>query len=118
MCARRYAERPKQELVRLDAFEILWSPLTAPVDYAADGGAAAGGGGARGGDAGAGAGGRGVPAWRWPCWRSCRSGRVWLPVTYFCLWMNRLMGWMPELGHCVVCGLDLRGGDGVVVADG
>jgi DNA repair protein RecO (recombination protein O) len=24
--------------------------------------------------------------------------------------MSRLMGWMPELGHCVVCGLDLRGG--------
>jgi DNA repair protein RecO (recombination protein O) len=50
---------------------------------------------------------------------------VWLPVTYFCLWMNRLMGWMPELGHCVVCGLDLRGGavwysatsDGVTCAD-
>jgi DNA repair protein RecO (recombination protein O) len=37
-------------------------------------------------------------------------GRVWLPVMYFALWMNRLMGWMPELGHCVVCGLDLRGG--------
>jgi DNA repair protein RecO (recombination protein O) len=33
-----------------------------------------------------------------------------MPVTYFALWMNRLMGWMPELGHCVVCGLDLRGG--------
>ena len=30
----RWAERPKQELARLDAFEILWSPLTAPVDYA------------------------------------------------------------------------------------
>ena len=30
---------------------------------------------------------------------------------YFCLWMNRLMGWMPELGHCVACGLDLRGPD-------
>ena len=52
-------------------------------------------------------------------------GRVWMPVTYFCLWMNRLMGWMPELGHCVVCGLDLRGGtvwysgtaDGVTCAD-
>ena len=35
------------------------------------------------------------------------------------------MGWMPELGHCVVCGLDLRGGtvwysatsDGVTCAD-
>jgi len=37
-------------------------------------------------------------------------GRVWMPVTYFALWMGRLMGWMPELGHCVVCGLDLRGG--------
>src|SRR5665213_3385242 len=52
-----YAERPRQDLARLDSFEI-----------------------------------------------------VWLPVTYFCLWMNRLMGWMPELGHCAVCGLDLRGG--------
>ena len=28
----RYAERPKQELVRLDAFEILSSPLSGPVD--------------------------------------------------------------------------------------
>ena len=37
-------------------------------------------------------------------------GKAGMPVTYFALWMNRLMGWMPELGHCVVCGLDLRGG--------
>src|SRR5258708_3157933 len=29
-----YAERPKQELVRLDAFEILSSPLARPIDYA------------------------------------------------------------------------------------
>src|SRR5260370_27826279 len=29
-----YSEWPKQELVRLDAFEILSSPLTRPVDYA------------------------------------------------------------------------------------
>src|SRR5260370_3522408 len=29
-----YAERPKQELVRLDSFEILSSPLRLPVDYA------------------------------------------------------------------------------------
>ena len=41
--------------------------------------------------------------------REVQVGRVWMPVTYFCLWMNRLMGWMPELGHCVVCGLDLSG---------
>ena len=52
-------------------------------------------------------------------------GRTGLPIAYFCLWMCRLMGWMPELGHCVVCGLDLRGGtvfytptsDGVTCAD-
>jgi DNA repair protein RecO (recombination protein O) len=24
--------------------------------------------------------------------------------------MNRLMGWMPELGTCIVCGSNLRGG--------
>src|ERR1700761_9226754 len=29
-----YAERPRQELMRLDAFEILSSPLTRPIDYA------------------------------------------------------------------------------------
>ena len=54
-----------------------------------------------------------------------KVGRVWMPITYFCLWMNRLMGWMPELGHCAACGLDLRGGavwyspaaDGVTCAD-
>ena len=52
-------------------------------------------------------------------------GRVWMPVTYFALWMNRLLGWMPELGHCAACGLDLSGGtvwyspasDGVTCAD-
>ena len=30
-----YTERPRQDLVRLDQFEILWSPLTAPVDISA-----------------------------------------------------------------------------------
>ena len=29
-----YAERPRQELVRLDGFEILSSPLSRPIDYA------------------------------------------------------------------------------------
>src|SRR6201995_465747 len=28
-----YAERPRQDLVRLDSFEILWSPLSDAVDY-------------------------------------------------------------------------------------
>src|ERR1700759_4257055 len=29
-----WAERPRQDLVRLDAFEILSSPMSRPVDYA------------------------------------------------------------------------------------
>src|ERR1700753_1591488 len=28
-----YTERPRHDLVRMDSFEILWSPMTAPVDY-------------------------------------------------------------------------------------
>jgi DNA repair protein RecO (recombination protein O) len=119
-----YAERPKQELVRLDAFEILSSPLSLPIDYdrtaalqmvaevleeAMPEGAPE--------DA--------VFRLALAVLEEIQVGRAWLPITYFCLWMNRLMGWMPELGHCVVCGLDLRGGtvwysatsDGVTCSD-
>jgi len=119
-----YAERPKQELVRLDAFEILSSPLSRPVDYARTAalqfvaevveeampeGAPE--------DA--------VFRLVLAVLDEMQVGRVWMPVTYFALWMNRLMGWMPELGHCVACGLDLRGGtvwysatgDGVTCGD-
>jgi len=104
-----YAERPKQELVRLDSFEILSSPLSRPVDYARTAalqfvaevveevlpeGAVE--------DA--------VFRLVLAVLEEMQVGRVWLPVTYFALWMSRLMGWMPELGRCAVCGLDLRGG--------
>lgn len=119
-----YTERLRQELVRLDAFEILTSPLSGAVDYertaalqlvaevleeALPEGAPE--------DA--------VFRLALAVLEEMQVGRVWLPVTYFCLWMNRLMGWMPELGHCVVCGLDLRGqtvwysgtSDGVTCSD-
>ena len=120
-----YTERPRQELVRLDSFEILWSPLTAPVDplrlaalqlvtevleeampdlapedaifrLALTTLTAM------------------QPSWPWtlgpgPLALGPGPSPVWLPVTYFCLWMNRLMGWMPDLSHCGACGLDLRG---------
>jgi DNA repair protein RecO (recombination protein O) len=119
-----YTERPKQELVRLDQFEILWSPLSAPINYmrtaglqlvtevleeampdlAAD---------------------DNIYRLAVTVLTSVQQGSVYLPVTYFCLWMNRLMGWMPELGHCAACGLDLKGSavywsptaDGVTCAD-
>jgi DNA repair protein RecO (recombination protein O) len=118
-----WAERPKQELVRLDAFEIVSSPMTTQVDYARVAaielvaevldelpeGAVE--------DA--------VFRLALAVLAELQVGRVWMPVTYFCLWMNRLMGWMPELGTCIVCGKDLRGrgvwyaptADGVTCAD-
>jgi DNA repair protein RecO (recombination protein O) len=118
-----WAERPKQDLVRLDAFEIVSSPMTAAVDFARVAaieliaevldelpeGAVE--------DA--------VFRLSLAVLAELHVGRVWMPVTYFCLWMNRLMGWMPELGHCVVCGRPLGGGavwysgtsDGVTCAD-
>jgi DNA repair protein RecO (recombination protein O) len=118
-----WAERPRQELVRLDAFEIVSSPMTEAVDFARVAaiellaevldelpeGAVE--------DA--------VFRLALAVLAELRVGRVWMPVTYFCLWMNRLMGWMPELGVCVVCGNRLSGGtvwyaaayDGVTCAD-
>jgi DNA repair protein RecO (recombination protein O) len=119
-----YAEKPKQDLVRLDAFEILWSPLKGPIDYertaalelvaevleevlpeqAPE-------------DA--------VFRLALAVIEQMQVGKIWMPVTYFALWMSRLMGWMPALGHCAACGLDLRGSavwwspaaDGVMCAD-
>jgi DNA repair protein RecO (recombination protein O) len=118
-----YAEKPRQELVRLDGFEILSSPMSKPVDYARTAalqmvaevleeampeGAPE--------DA--------VFRLAVAVMEELQVGRVWMPITYFALWMNRLMGWMPELGRCAACGLVLDGvvwysgaGDGVTCED-
>ena len=119
-----YTERPRQDLVRMDAFEILWSPLTERTDWPRAAGLQlvvevleeA------------------LPD-RAPddhlfrlslaVLAAMEAGQVWLPVTYFCVWMCRLMGWLPELGHCCVCGLDMAGkpvwwspaADGVTCSD-
>jgi DNA repair protein RecO (recombination protein O) len=34
---------------------------------------------------------------------------IWLPVTYFELWMTRLMGYLPDLSECLACGRSLNG---------
>jgi DNA repair protein RecO (recombination protein O) len=106
-----YAERPRQDLVRLDAFEILSSPMSRPVDYARVAalelvaevieeampeGAPE--------DA--------VFRLALAVLAELEVGRVWMPVTYFALWMSRLMGWMPELGRCSACGVVLDPKDG------
>ncbi len=35
---------------------------------------------------------------------------IWMPVTYFDLWLTRLVGFLPELTECIVCGRTLNGG--------
>ena len=34
---------------------------------------------------------------------------VWMPVTYFELWLTRLVGFLPELTECAICGCSLNG---------
>ena len=99
----QYVTRPRQDLVRLDSLEILRSPLAEPVDYAR---------------AAALAFYTEVLDEMLPdndpqdatfrlllhVLEQTRVGRIWMPVTYFALWMVRLMGWMPDLRRCTVCG--------------
>jgi DNA repair protein RecO (recombination protein O) len=35
----------------------------------------------------------------------------WMALTYFSLWMTRLMGLLPEISRCIVCGEPLRGAE-------
>jgi len=102
-----FVEKPGQELVRLDQLEMLRSPLSAPVDparlsvltlYAEVLGEA-------------------LPE-RDPqetVFRLVASvlertlvENPWMPLTYFQLWMTRLMGLLPDLTRCMVCGEALQ----------
>jgi DNA repair protein RecO (recombination protein O) len=110
-----FAERPRQELVRLDQLEIARSPLLAPVDQARmavlsfyaevlD---------------------EALPEHdpQDAVFRllisvleqtsAVQSDTVqpWMALTYFSLWMTRLMGVLPDVGHCMVCGEPLRPDD-------
>ncbi|HTK94149.1 MAG TPA: DNA repair protein RecO [Terriglobales bacterium] len=38
-----------------------------------------------------------------------RAGVIWMPLTYFDLWIVRLMGLLPELHECIECGTALNG---------
>lgn len=105
-----FVEKPRQELVRLDQLEILRSPLSLPVDHMRiavlsfyaellD---------------------ESLPEHdpQETVYRLLMSvlehttvEQPWMPLTYFQLWMTRLMGLLPELGHCTVCGEALREGE-------
>ena len=110
-----FAERPRQELVRLDQLEILRSPLSAPVDQAR---MAALSFYAEVID-------EALPE-RDPQATVFRllasvleqtsavkseSVQPWMALTYFSLWMTRLMGLLPDIGHCMVCGDALSAGE-------
>ncbi len=49
-----------------------------------------------------------------------RGPEIWMPVTYFDVWMTRLMGYLPDLSECIVCGRSLNGSRAFfhVLADG
>jgi DNA repair protein RecO (recombination protein O) len=105
-----FAERSGQELVRLDQLELVRSPLSAPVDQARltvlsffaevlD---------------------EALPE-RDPqdavfrlllaVLEQTTVEQPWMPLTYFSLWMTRLMGLLPDIGHCTACGDPLKAGE-------
>ena len=104
-----YVEEPKQDLVRLDSCEVIASPLAQPVNYARAAALAVY---------------AEVLEEAMPdhdpheavfrlalaVLEHTRGDSVWMPVTYFALWITRLLGWMPSLTHCTDCGEALGAG--------
>jgi DNA repair protein RecO (recombination protein O) len=41
--------------------------------------------------------------------RHLKADTLWMPLTYFDLWIVRLIGLLPDLGHCTACGAALNG---------
>jgi DNA repair protein RecO (recombination protein O) len=103
-----YEDRERQELARLDSCEVLESPLATEVSYPR---AVALGHVAElldellpdreANDS--------VFRLALSVLAGLRGPDVWMPVTYFELWMTRLMGYLPELSECMVCGRTLNG---------
>ncbi len=103
-----YDDREGQELARLDSCDILDSPLSHELDYArvvalehvaelldellpereAN-------------DA--------IFRLTHSVLRCLQGGSTWMPLTYFQLWLVRLIGLLPEIDECVVCGGALGG---------
>ncbi len=103
-----YEDRERQELARLDSFEVLESPLAADVSYP-----------------------RAVALGHVAelldellpdreanddvfrlvvsVLAELRGPDVWMPITYFELWLTRLVGFLPDLSECIVCGRKLNG---------
>ena len=103
-----YDDREGQELSRLDSCDILESPLSSTVDYPRvvalehvaemldellpD---------REANDA--------IFRLAVSVLHQLRAGSIWMPLTYFQLWLVRLVGFLPELGECLACGVALNG---------
>lgn len=103
-----YEDRERQELARLDACEVLESPLASEISYPRatalahiaelldellpD---------REANDA--------VFRLTLSVLSSLRGPDIWLPVTYFELWLTRLVGFLPDFSECMVCGRALNG---------
>jgi len=103
-----WEDREGRELARLDSCDVLESPLASEVDYAR---AVALGHVAEvldellpdreANDA--------VFRLAVSVLSELRAGAIWMPVTYFDLWMARLVGYLPDLRECMACGAALNG---------
>jgi DNA repair protein RecO (recombination protein O) len=103
-----YDERERQELVRLDSCEVIDSPMASEIGYPR---AVALGHVAElldellpdreASDA--------VFRLSLSVLKELHGAKLWMAVTYFELWMTRLMGFLPELSECAVCGRSLEG---------
>lgn len=108
-CVRVYYEdHERQELARLDSCEILESPLSTEMDYPRvvalehvaealdellpD---------REANDA--------LYRLTVSVLRQLRTGSIWMPLTYFQLWLVRLVGFLPGIGVCSHCGQSLNG---------
>ncbi len=119
-----YDVRERQELARLDACEVLASPMATEVGYARavalahlaelldellpD---------REANDA--------IFRLTLSVLQAMPGAEIWMPVTYFDLWLTRLVGFLPEFTECIVCGRGLNGdhayfhalADGLMCAD-
>jgi len=103
-----YDVRERQELVRLDSCEVLESPLASEVSYAR---VVALGHIAElldellpereSNDA--------IFRLTLSVLHALNGPEVWMPITYFELWLTRLVGFLPDFSECVVCGRTLNG---------
>ncbi|HTZ83348.1 MAG TPA: DNA repair protein RecO [Candidatus Acidoferrales bacterium] len=103
-----YDVRERQELARLDSCEVLESPMSSEVSYPR---AVALGHIAElldellpdheANDA--------IFRLTLSVLHALTGPEIWMPITYFELWLTRLVGFLPELTECVVCGRDLNG---------